>query len=141
MINLAAQEVMRLTVKVAAPKIVGKTNRGFLQVIPIVGGFFAGKNIKGKVVPGGADWNTTLDEGIAHVFAKYLLETDDGEIIAIENEGYFNSNSISIIKTTPKFQTNLAGKYGELNFGTYVGELNATPNATDSVDIVIFKLK
>jgi hypothetical protein len=140
MTNLAAEEVMRLTVKVSSPKIVGKTNRGFLQVIPIIGGVFTGKNINGKVVPGGADWNTTLDEGIAHVFAKYLLETDDGEFIAIENEGILNSNSNSIIKTAPKFQANLAGKYSELNFGTYVGELKATPNATDSVDIVIYKL-
>lgn len=141
MMDLAAEEIMRLTVKVSVPIIVGKTSRGFLQVIPIIGGYFSGKNIKGTVVPGGADWNTTLDEGVAHVFAKYLLETDDGEFIVIENEGYLNSISNSIIKTTPKFQANLAGKYGELNFGTYAGELNATPNATDSVDIVIYRLK
>jgi hypothetical protein len=139
--DLTSEEVMRLTVRVSSPKIVGKTNRGFLQVIPISGGFFSGTNIKGTVVPGGADWNTTLDEGVAHVFAKYLLETDDGEFIAIENEGYLNSNSNSIIKTTPKFQTNVAGKYGELNFGTYVGELTATPDATDSVDIIIYRMK
>lgn len=141
MTDLTAEEVMRLTVKVSSPKVVGKTNRGFLQVIPIIGGDFTGENIKGKVVPGGADWNTTLDEGMAHVFAKYLLETDDGEFIAIENEGYLNSNFNSVIKTTPKFQANLTGKYGDLNFGTYAGELKATPNATDSVDIVIYRLK
>jgi len=64
-----------------------------------------------------------------------LLETDDGEFLAFENMGYLNSNSMT--KTTPKFQTNLAGKYRELNFGTYVGEHNATPDITDSVDIVI----
>lgn len=141
MTDLAAIEVMHLIVKVAAPKIVGNTVYGFLQVIPIIGGFFSGKGIKGTVISGGADWNATLDDGVVHVFAKYLLETDDGEYIAIENEGVFNSNSDSIIKTIPKFQANLEGKYSDLNFGAYVGELKATPDTTDSVDIVIYRLK
>lgn len=140
MINLSADEVMRLTVKIAAPKIVGKTKKGFLQVIPIIGGSFSGKNIRGIVVPGGADWNTTLDEGGAHVFAKYLLETDDGEFIAIENEGLLDSNTVSVIKTTPTFQANVLGKYGDLNYGTYVGELCATPNTNDSVEITIYRM-
>ncbi|MHB8136458.1 MAG: DUF3237 domain-containing protein [Anaerolineaceae bacterium] len=141
MTDLAAVEVMHLIVKVGAPKFVGKTIDGFLQVIPIVGGYFSGNSIIGKVISGGADWNTTLDTGIAHVFAKYLLETDDGECIAIENEGLIKTDSNSVIKTKPKFQANLAGKYSDLNFGTYVGELKATPNTTESVDIVIYRLK
>ena len=95
MIDLAAEEVMHLTVKVAAPMVVGKTIGGFLLVIPIIGGYFSGDSIKGTVISGGADWNTTLDTGVAHVFAKYLLETNDGEYIAIENEGLLNSNSDS----------------------------------------------
>jgi len=70
MIDLFEEEVMRLTVKRAAPKVVGKINRGFLQVIPIIGGFFTGKSIKGTVVSGDADWNTTLNEGVAHAFAN-----------------------------------------------------------------------
>lgn len=138
--SLIAEEVMRLTVKVAAPKIVGKTGAGFLQVIPIVGGVVAGKSVNGVVLPGGADWNTRIEGGVTHVFAKYLLETDDGEIIAIENEGYLREKSDSIIKTTPTFQSSLSGKYRDLNFGTYAGELSAIPDSTDSVNIVIYRL-
>jgi hypothetical protein len=139
--DLFAEEVMRLTVIVAAPKVVGKTNGGFLQVIPIIGGFFMGKNLNGTVVPGGADWNIALEGGITHVFAKYLLETDDGEFIAIENKGYINPNSDAKIKTIPTFQVNNEGRYRELNYGTYVGELISTPNTIDSVDIVVYKMK
>ena len=95
MLNLATEEVMRLTVKLAAPMVVSKTIGGFLLVIPIIGGYFSGDSIKGTVISGGADWNTTLDTGVAHVFAKYLLETNDGEYFAIENEGLLNSNSDS----------------------------------------------
>ncbi len=35
----------------------------------------------------GADWTVTLADGILYAFAKYLLETRDGEWIAMENEG------------------------------------------------------
>ena len=141
MISLQADEIMRLSVKIAEPEIVGPTGSGKLQVIPIVGGTFTGAKINGRVVPGGADWNTTRDDGIAHVFAKYLLETSDGEFIAIENEGLIDPNSESVIKTKPTFMANNTGKYRDLNHGVYVGELSETPNTKDSVDIVIYRLR
>jgi hypothetical protein len=141
MVNLQADEIMRLSVKIAEPKVVGPTGQGKLQVIPIMGGTFTGAKINGTVVPGGADWNTTRADGTAHVFAKYLLETDDGEFIAIENEGLLAPNSAAVIKTKPTFMANTAGKYSYLNHGVYVGELYGTPNAKDSVDIVIYKLQ
>jgi len=40
MINLKADEVMRLRVKLSEPEIVGSVVDGILQVIPIVGGVF-----------------------------------------------------------------------------------------------------
>ena len=141
MIHLQADEIMRLTVKIAEPQVVGSMGCGRLQVIPIIGGTFTGEKINGKVVPGGADWNTTRQDGSAHVFAKYLLETDDGEFIAIENEGLIGPDSETVIKTKPTFSANNAGRYRDLNYGIYVGELAGTPGARDSVDIVIYKLR
>lgn len=141
MVQLEAEEIMRLTVKVADSKIVSTTGCDRLQVIPIIGGTFTGKKIHGKVVPGGADWNTTHSNGISHVFAKYLLETDDGEFIAIENEGLLGIGSETRIKTKPFFRADTTGQYSHLNHGVYVGELMSTPDATNSVDIVIYKLR
>ncbi len=141
MISLQADEIMRISVKIAEPEIVGPTGRGKLQVIPIVGGTFTGAKINGTVVPGGADWNTTRYDGLTHVFAKYLLETSDGEFIAIENEGLIDPNSETVIKTKPTFMANSTGEYRDLNHGVYVGELSETPNEKDSVDIVIYKLR
>lgn len=140
MVNLQAVEVMRLKVTLGEVKVVGTNGAGRLQVIPITGGTFNGENIEGKVMPGGADWNTARADGISHVFAKYLLETNDGEFIAIENEGLIDPTSNSRIKTTPTFMANKDGKFSYLNHGVYVGELTGTPNVKDSVDIVIYKL-
>lgn len=134
---LQAEEIMRLTVRVSLPYIVGQVPEGTQQVIPIIGGNVTGTKIKGSVIPGGADWNTTRQDGIAHVFAKYLLETEDGEFIAIENEGLIDPTSESVIKTKPTFNANATGKYRDLNHGVYVGELSRTSGAKDSVDIVI----
>jgi hypothetical protein len=110
MINLKADEFIRLRVKLSKPEIVGSVVDGILQVIPIVGGVFSGEKISGTVVLGGADWNTTHNDGVSHVFAKYLLLTDDGEYIAIENEGFIDSKSEATIKTKPTFVANKEGK-------------------------------
>ena len=140
MVNLKADEVMQLQVTLGEVKVVGNTGPGRLVVIPITGGTMRGGRINGKVVPGGADWNFTLANGTAHVFAKYLLETDDGEFIAIENEGLIDPGSPAVIKTVPRFMASDEGKYRDLNSGLYVGELSATSDLRDSVDIIIFKM-
>ena len=138
--SLNAEEVMRLTVTVGQAYKVGRVNGGVMQVIPITGGIMSGGKINGSVVPGGADWGTLRDDGLAHVYAKYLLKTDDGEFIVIENEGLFEPDTKSIIKTSPRFVANCKGKYLFLNEGVYVGELVSTPNVKDSVDIVIYRM-
>jgi hypothetical protein len=139
--QLPADEIMRLHVQISASKVVGTTGQGWLQVIPIIGGAFTGHHLNGVVVSGGADWNTMRADGISHVFAKYLLQTDDGEFIAIENEGLIAPNSTAKIKTRPTFVVDANGKYRDLNHGVYVGELSFMPATPDSVDIVIYRLR
>ena len=90
---------------------------------------------------GSADWNTTYIDGVAHVFAKYLLLTDDGEYTAIENEGFIDSKSEATIRTKPTFVANKEGKYKFLNHGVFVGSLCGAPDAEDMVDIVIYKMR
>jgi hypothetical protein len=79
--------------------VVGTTGSGRLQVIPITGGTICGETIKRKWCSGGADWNVTHQDGIAHMFVRYLLETDDGEFVAIKNEGLIEPVSETVIKT------------------------------------------
>lgn len=120
---LNAELILELKVQCTTDLEVGKGLEGNLRVIPIIGGTFKGQ-ISGKVVSGGADWNTALSERYSHVFAKYLLYTEDGEYIAIENEGVIdNFNQDTTIKTVPKFTTKQNGAYGWLNVGVYVGSL------------------
>ncbi len=137
--QLEAEEIIKIHVQCEKDLEVKNDGSGFLRVIPIVSGWFEGK-LEGKIVPGGADWNTTKENGVAHVFAKYLLQTDDGEYIAIENEGKIDTKEPKRkIITVPKFQVNHDGKYAWLNAGVYVGELQGGKEV-GQVEIIIYKL-
>ncbi len=139
MIQLEAELVMVLNVECTSFYDVGETQQGYLRVIPIIGGDVQGK-VKGKVISGGADWNRDLGRGYSHVFAKYMIQTDDGAYISIENEGLIDqSDEGSRIKTRPKFEVSKDSKYEWLNYGVYVGSLEAG-SVKDSVLIHIYKL-
>ena len=66
---------------------IGNTGKGIRKVVPITGGTFEGPNIKGKVVAGGYDWQLLRTDGVVEIDARYLLQTDDGDLITITNTG------------------------------------------------------
>lgn len=65
----------------------GVTTYGNRRIINIVGGTFEGPKLKGKILAGGADWQTVREDGTADIIAHYTLETDDGALIYIVNKG------------------------------------------------------
>ncbi len=69
------------------PQDLGITTYGKRRIIPITGGTFEGPNMKGTVLPGGADWQTVRADGSADLEARYTLKTDDGILIYIQNKG------------------------------------------------------
>jgi hypothetical protein len=78
----------RISVDVTAGiQEIGNTGKGIRKVVPITGGTFEGPNIKGKVVAGGYDWQLLRADGVLEIDARYLLQTDDGDLITITNTG------------------------------------------------------
>jgi hypothetical protein len=75
------------TVEVGPPVVVGATPYGERRIIPIKGGSFAGPRLSGKVLPGGADWQVIRTDGVAELEARYSLETEDGALIYVLNQG------------------------------------------------------
>jgi Protein of unknown function (DUF3237) len=72
-------------VTVDPPQDLGAFNKGQRRVVPITGGTFAGPNMRGTVVPGGADWQLIRHDGVAELDARYTLQTDDGVAIHVHN--------------------------------------------------------
>jgi hypothetical protein len=61
---------------------------GIKQVVGLVsGGRFVGDRLSGKVLPGGNDWQTILEDGTILLDARLPLETDDGVTIIMSFRG------------------------------------------------------
>lgn len=76
-----------IRVQVGPPTELGQVPRGRRRIIPILGGTFEGPNIRGKVVPGGADWQIVRADGLAELDTRYILQTDSGHLIYVQNAG------------------------------------------------------
>jgi hypothetical protein len=66
---------------------VGHVAKGVRRFVPIAGGEVSGPKVSGKVLPGGGDWQTIRDDGVAELEARYTLRTDDGALIFVRNYG------------------------------------------------------
>ena len=51
------------------------------------GGYLDGPLLRGKVLPGGADWQIVQADGLAKLDTRYTLQTHDGKLIYIQNAG------------------------------------------------------
>ncbi len=78
-----------IEVTCGAPITVGNSGTGVLNIIPITGGTFDGPRMRGSVLNMGADWNTTLSNGVGRVNTRYALKTDDNAVISLSTDGYF----------------------------------------------------
>ena len=92
--------------------------------------------LKGKVLPGGADYQILRPDGVTEALAHYTIQTDDGVPIYVVNKGYRHGPKEIIdklirgeevpegsyyFKTTPVFETG-SEKYDFLNKMIFVGE-------------------
>ena len=75
---------------VGPPVELGPVPGGRRRLVPITGGTFEGRNglqIRGRIVPGGADTQLLRDDGVTEADARYTLETDDGARVEVRNRG------------------------------------------------------
>lgn len=113
-----------------------------LEFIPITGGPVTGR-ITGRVVPGGGDWCLSrADEGF-NVEARYLIRTDDGDLIDVFNVGVLrhlegvsgDSEQMGYFVTTPRFRTTAPGLQW-LTRSVFVGRAAVHENDT-TIDVYI----
>jgi uncharacterized protein DUF3237 len=84
---LATQYVFTITAHVSGITSAGDIGTGERRIIPIIGGEVTGKDINGKILPFGADFQIVRPDSSIDLEAKYALETDDGAVIYVENRG------------------------------------------------------
>jgi hypothetical protein len=76
-----------LRATVAAPTELGQVAAGRRRIVDITGGTFEGPGIKGKIRPGGADWQIVRADGFTELDTRYTIETDKGQLIYVQTQG------------------------------------------------------
>jgi Protein of unknown function (DUF3237) len=107
-------------VQVGLPLDIGPVPEGRRRIVPILGGTFEGSGLKGRVLPGGADWQIVRADGLGELDTRYTLETGDGKFIYVRNAGIRHASpevtaqlmkgepvdpSLVYFRTVPKFET------------------------------------
>jgi hypothetical protein len=151
--GLPAPELERIAdcyVEVAPPIDVGETPDGRRRLVPILGGRFHGR-LQGRVLPGGADFQLIKGPSLVYLQARYVLETEDKELVYIENDairvaspellarlnrGEVVDPSLVYCRTRPRFET-AAKSLAWLMESTFVGTARRAP---DHVQLALFRV-
>jgi hypothetical protein len=72
---------------VAQPIEVGDTPMGARRMIPILSGRVFGPRLSGRLLEGGVDYQIIRPDGLAEIHARYVIETDQGARVYVENTG------------------------------------------------------
>ncbi len=86
--TFSAKHLWDAKVEIGEVAELGESRYGVRRMIPITGGTFAGANIRGTVLAGGADFQLTRTDGDTELLASYMLKTQDGFIIQMTNRAF-----------------------------------------------------
>jgi hypothetical protein len=129
MTELRAQPLFIFQLDVQKASMIGKTPGHDRRVGEITGGRFDGERLRGRLLPGGSDWQTVRDDGAWTLDVRVVMETDDGALIGMTYRGIRHgpkevidriargeevSPSDYYLRATPWFETS-SEKYGWLN--------------------------
>jgi len=79
--------LMTIDVDLVEPVSSGVTPQGEVRVVPFGTGRFEAADFRGRLLPGGTDWQRIRSDGVLEIRAHYMLETDQGERIEVISEG------------------------------------------------------
>ena len=85
---LSEQPIFIISSPLGGIQKLGNTPYGERRIINILGGTVEGPKLRGKILPGGADWQIVRADGVVHLQARYTLEADSGAKILVDAEGY-----------------------------------------------------
>lgn len=84
---LSAQPIFIIQCELDGIVSLGRTPLGERRIVNILGGPVTGVKLRGRVLPGGADWQIVRADGATDIQARYTIETDAGAHILVSSEG------------------------------------------------------
>jgi hypothetical protein len=123
-----SRPLMSVRLDTATTQNLGAGPHGTRVIFPITGGSFEGERLRGKVLPGGADWTIKRSDEVLELDLRITLETDDGALISMTFTGMRDDGrpETPYFRTLPRFETG-APKYAFLNrlLAVGTGEIRA----------------
>jgi hypothetical protein len=123
---MRTRPLMTLRLTTAPTQDVGAGPHGARVTYPITGGSFEGDRLRGRVLPGGADWTIKRPDGVIELDLRITLATDDGALVYMTFEGIRDDAApgAPYFRTLPRFET-ADPKYSYLNrlLAVGVGEI------------------
>lgn len=143
-----ARHVWDAKVEIGEGTELGVTKYGARRMIPITGGTFSGANIKGVVLPGGADFQVTRADGDTEFEARYMLKTHDGVAIHVTNRVLFHmpktpNNAQPYLRSVIDLEAPSNSAYDYLNHAIFMGTLEVpkvNPGEKPYVIIGVYQL-
>lgn len=84
---ISEQPIFTVHAELEAMLRFGQTPYGERRIIPIIGGTVEGPRLRGRILPGGADWQIIRADGAADIQARYTIESAAGSHILVTSEG------------------------------------------------------
>jgi hypothetical protein len=112
--------LMLMHAKVGTPLNIGAVPYGTRRIAPLEGGTFEGARLRGRILPGSADWQLLRSDGVLEMDLRFTLQTDDGalismtafglrhgpaQVIAAIGRGEVVDASTYYFRTMPRFET------------------------------------
>lgn len=147
-ITYKARHIWDAKVEIGAVTELGVSKYGTRRMIPITGGTFVGPNIKGDVLPGGADFQLTRADGDTEFEARYMLKTHDGVAIHVTNRAFFHmpktdANAQPYMRSVIQLEAPSNSAYDYLNHAIFMGTLEVpktNPGEKPYVIIGVYQL-
>ena len=129
MMELRSRPLFAFQLDVEKASVIGATPGCDRRVGVIAGGRFEGERLRGRLLPGGSDWQTVRTDGAWTLDVRVVMETDDAQLIGMTYRGMRHgprevmeriargdtvSPSEYYLRASPFFET-ASEKYGWLN--------------------------
>ena len=96
----AFRPILELEIAVDPPLSVGASAAGEVRVIPFRGGTFAGAELSGRVLAGGADWQEIRSDGVRSGPPDVLARLGRGELLPAS--AYYFRTAIRLRTASPR---------------------------------------
>jgi hypothetical protein len=84
---ISSEPIFHIRAELADVLQLGQTPYGERRVVNILGGQVDGRMLRGRILPGGADWQIIRTDRVTDLKARYTIESEGGARVLVASNG------------------------------------------------------